>query len=479
MNIFELIKQETLNHRDKTAIIDGDCKLSYAELISFAEKIAGTLKSKGVEPFQRIGVLCDNSRDYVSLCLAILSLSAVAVPISPDYTKTEIDSILDDISVDYLFFKKGLFEHSQAWELHSAGFCKNEFFILKRQVRETPHAEYYKINPAFIRFSSGTTGSSKGVVLSHEAIAERTDAADKGLHITSEDTVLWVLSMSFHFVVSILLYLRRAATIVLCHDSFLESLALEVTKHSSIVIYASPLHYNLLANSELLQPESLSRVRLAVSTTAKLPDGIAHEFAERFGFALTEAYGIIEVGLPFINLSSVVARFIGQDTVGHALPDYEVKIANQDAEGAGEICLRGKGMLDAYFSPWQNRLDILRDGWFHTGDLGRLDEAGFLTIVGRKKNVINFTGMKVFPQEVEMVINQHPLVKESLVYGEDHPRYGQLPMAKIVLRKEADPDTALGSLRQFCYQRLAPYKVPKGFEPADQIPKTASGKIKR
>ena len=164
-------------------------------------------------------------------------------------------------------------------------------------------SEYYKINPAFIRFSSGTTGASKGVVLSHEAILERTDAADKGLRITSEDTVLWVLSMSFHFVVTILLFLRRAATIVLCSHDFPGSLVEGVAKHKGTFIYASPFHYNLLARSDLLSPGSLSNVRLAVSTAMQLPAAIAEQFSEKFGFELAEAYGIIEVGLPFINLA--------------------------------------------------------------------------------------------------------------------------------------------------------------------------------
>jgi long-chain acyl-CoA synthetase len=135
-------------------------------------------------------------------------------------------------------------------------------------------------------------------------------------------------------------------------------------------------------------------------------------------------------------------------------------------------------MLDAYYSPWQGREDILNDGWFKTGDLGKIDKDGFLTIVGREKDVINFVGMKVFAQEVESVLNQHPQVKESLVYGAAHPQYGQLPMAKIVLRTEnVVPD--VNDLRRFCYQRLAQYKVPKDFTFVDSILKTASGKIKR
>ena len=152
---------------------------------------------------------------------------------------------------------------------------------------------------------------------------------------------------------------------------------------------------------------------------------------------------------------------------------------NPDAEGMGGVYLKGKGMFDAYFSPWQSRQQALSDGWFNTGDLGKLDNDGFLFLVGREKNIINFAGMKVFPYEVESVLNQHPVVKESLVYGITHSQYGELPCANIVLRNEKKKDFDLNELRRFCYQHLAPYKVPKEFHCTTQLDKTASGKFKR
>jgi long-chain acyl-CoA synthetase len=119
-------------------------------------------------------------------------------------------------------------------------------------------------------------------------------------------------------------------------------------------------------------------------------------------------------------------------------------------------------------------------GWFRTGDLGRLDSDGFLFLAGRENNVINFAGMKVFPDEVESVLNQHPAVRESLVYAEAHPQYGELPCADIVLGGDTEAsDLDATEIRRFCYQRLAPYKVPKDFRRVPQLDRTASGKLKR
>ncbi len=476
MNIFSAIKQETAALAHRTAVIEGEKRLSYGELLRAAELVAGSLEAKGVGPLHRVGLLCDDSIDYIVASLAILSLSAAIVPISPEQSPEEVDTVIDRIDVDFLMAEPRLRDESYCEPLQTDGFVAKAFVIGKRAVSEQPNEEYFRCNPAFIRFSSGTTGTSKGVVLSHEAILARTDAADRGLQITQEDTVLWVLSMSYHFVVTILLFLRRGATIVLCGHRFPESLIDGILNHRGTFIYASPFHYSLLSRTDALPADALNHVRLAVSTAMKLPEAVAEEFCARFSFELSEAYGIIEVGLPFVRLAGGKEKL---GSVGRALPDFEIRLDNRDADGVGEILVRGKGILDAYYSPWQGREGILTDGWFATGDLGRIDADGFLSIVGREKDVINFVGMKVFAQEVEAVINRHPLVQESLVYGVPHPRYGELPTAKIVLRVGAAHDAVVDELRRFCYQRLAQYKVPKEFQFVDHLSKTASGKIRR
>ena len=476
MNIFNIIKQETQSYSGKTALIEGDSDLSYGELISRAEAFTTVLAESGIGQFHRVGFLCSDGIDYIIVSLALLSLSSVVVPISVEQTATEIESIINTINIDFLVFERGVYHHLDAQSLQTKGLHKKELHVLRRRAGGALSNKYYEINPAFIRFSSGTTGKSKGIVLSHETIVERTDAANKALMISPADTVLWVLSMHFHFVVTILLFLRRAATIVLHKDLFPESMIRTIMTHKVTFLYASPFHYNLLCRSESLSGESLKTVRLAISTAMKLPERTAATFHEKSGKELAEAYGIIEVGLPFINLSGNSDK---RGTVGIPLPDYEIKIADPDENGVGEIYIKGKGMLDAYFSPWQDRNSILENGWFKTGDLGKMDSLGYLTVVGLGKNIINFAGMKVFPYEVESVLNQHPYIKESLVYGMDHAQYGQLPIAKVVLNQDVKKTPDLDNLRRFCYERLSSYKVPKDFEFVSSIPKTASGKLRR
>jgi long-chain acyl-CoA synthetase len=283
--------------------------------------------------------------------------------------------------------------------------------------------------------------------------------------------------MSYHFVVSILLFLRRAATIVLCGDGFPSSLVDGLRRHRGTFLYASPFHYQIIANSSLFSKDTFANVRLAVSTAMRLPEIDAQNFHERFGIELAQAYGIIEVGLPFLNRSMDPSK---RGSVGCILPDYEARIADPDRDGVGALYLRGSGVFDAYCSPWRNRDRVLTDGWFRTGDIGRIDPDGFLFLQGRENDVINFAGMKIFPDEVESVLNRHPSVRESLVYPEAHARYGELPCADIVLDEDGGTKGVdAKEIRRFCYQHLAPYKVPKELRRVARLEKTASGKLKR
>ena len=466
-NIYETIKREAgLRDADKPALKDGRNELAYSELFQRVEGVAECLAGQGVRSASRVALFCGDSIDYVIGSLAVLSLQAVVVPVPPSSAKHEVDALLARIDADFLFFDPALCGRDGD-TVSPDRFVEKEM-VLSRLEGGEPSRGFKELNPAFVRFSSGTTGQSKGVLLSHEAIHERTDAADKGLEITAGDTVLWVLSMSYHFVVSILLFLRRGATILLCYDDFPLALLGSVKRGEGTFIYATPFHYHTMCTSGGFAPDSLGDIRMAISTAMKLQDDTARAFADKFGLELTEAYGIIEVGLPFISRAPHKAR----GSVGRILPDYEMKLLHEDAEGIGEICIRGKGMFNAYVSPWEV---FPKDGWFNAGDLGRIDEDGNLFISGRKKSLINFMGMKVFPDEVEAVLDAHPCVAESLVYGEPHPRYGHLPCAKVVRCGEVDE----AALKAYCFLELSPYKAPKGIEFVDRLPRTPSGKLCR
>ena len=471
MNIVQAIRRETAHLPDHVAMIDGERRITYRELLEEVSALSTLLRQHNVGPAKRIAFHCADGIDYVIGALAVLESGAAVVPMANSLSDDEVKETLDRIDVDGVLLHHSL--PRQPGEQSARPLTPA--FLFQPRTPNDSEDPCRQIDAAFIRFSSGTTGESKGVVLSHQTIIDRTDAANRGLQITDKDVILWVLSMSHHFVVSILLFLRRGATIVVGNQFFPFSVIDAARSHPVTFIYGSPVHYHLLASSDAVTREHLERVRLAVSTSMKMPPEISAAFATKFGFAPAEAYGIIEIGLPFINTTPGSTP---TPTVGKALPDYQLLIDHPDSQGVGEVLIKGKGMFDAYFHPWRTRDQAAPDGWFDTGDLGRLDQEGRLYLVGRSKTVLVCAGMKVFPEEVEEVINAAPGVKESLVTGRDHPQFGQVPVAHVVMHPAATPEQ-FDNLRPHCLQHLSAYKAPVDFTRVASLPKTPSGKLAR
>lgn len=477
MNITQLIREQGSGFAGE-AVVEGSFAASYQQMFDDIDEVKQQLLKFGLKRGRSVALLAEDSYLYIVVSLAVLELESAIVPIPINTARGEVEADLLRLKVNYILFDQNKYSIRNSHGLQVPGAGESIFRFALLTVAMTPYVLPEQAVPAFIRFSSGTTGQSKGVILSHRAIIERTAAANQRLEISAADTVLWVLDMSFHFVVTILLFLRNRATIIIAGGSMPERIADALQCRPITVIYATPFHYRLMTQMTMFNIAMLADVRLAISTAMKLPYEVAEMFRQKYHFALKQAYGIIEVGLPLINNSAKPDKF---NSVGTALPDYEVKLINQDERGRGVIMLRGPGMFDAYVEPFALAQDIMEDGWFNTGDIGYLDNDGFLFIVGRVKNVINFIGMKIFPDEVEQVLLTHPAVREVKVFGRTDNNFGEIPVAEIVMAElDCQADTELSrKLKRFCYAQLADYCVPKEFNFVDHISKTASGKIIR
>ncbi|MBB5353655.1 long-chain acyl-CoA synthetase [Haloferula luteola] len=453
---------------DAIAIISGDRQVTYGELRCSAEPIARDLRSAsahlGRNP--RVGLHCPNGVDYIIHSIGILLSDACLVPLAEELTAEERDQIIHTTSLDLIL---------------EADFSPNlprnfEIRALDGAPPTFPEDQFQNLNPAFIRFSSGTTGTSKGVVLSHQTLLDRITAANRGLQLGPSDRVLWMLPMAHHFAVSIVLYLHVGAVTILESSPAREDILATAEKHAATVIYGSPFHFALLA----ADPSTFRwpSLRLPVATAAALPEATAQAFENRFGQPLIQGLGIIEVGLSVLNLDAASTK---PQALGKPLPDYLVRLVDDSGNEVptgtpGEFLVRGPGLLDAYLVPWHPH--PTRDGYFASGDLVVRDTEGHLTLVGRKKSVINVAGMKLFPEEVEACLNDHPAVSRSLVSAQDHPHMGQIPVASII---PADPDLPPKpiELQRHCRAHLSAYKVPLRYTFVAELPLTASGKLKR
>jgi len=479
MNLAELVDSSARTHARRPAVTDvrSGHSLAYADLGREVERVAAFLIRHGVEPGHRIGLLAPNAPAYLPAAFGLLATGACLVPIAANHTPTEMAHIVRDVEVNGCLAWPGAdaVAASAARASLAGGACDGFTFEWIARSAEGP-PELRRLNPAFIRFTSGTTAIRKGVVLSHEATAARVDAADQVLRFTEEDRILWVLPLAYHFAVTIVAYVRAGAHILLCPDTFPGSVVDSIRRLGVTVFYASPLHFERMSNLGPTGP--LDSVRLAVSTSAPIAPAVLQRFAARYGIPVGQAYGIIEAGLPCINPGT---EGLPAGSVGRVVPGYELAVFSDAGDRLpsgvpGEIGVRGEGLFSAYYAPWVLREQISRDGWFLTGDIGRLDRDGALFLEGRKKTVIFVAGLKFFPEEVEACINAFPGVGESRVYGVPHAHLGQVPQAEVVVDS---PRLDLEALRTHCARALSPYKVPLQFTVVEAIAKTPGGKTLR
>ena len=485
MNLADLLFATAERHSPRRAITDvrSGRSVSYGQLAREAERVAAFLKAEGVEPGQRIGLLAPNDLTYLPAAFGLLAAGACFVPLASNLTPSEIAEIVREVQLNGCFAwpkaaplpsAPGHADESARRAVVKGGECNGYAFQWIARGAEAP-AEFGKLNAAFIRFTSGTTARSKGVVLSHEATLARVEASDRVLKFSEEDRILWVLPLAYHFAVTITAYVRAGSHILLCADTLPKAIVDGARRLKASVLYAAPLHFERMANLGPSGP--LSSIRVTLSTAAPISSIVMERFESVYGVPVGQAYGIIEAGLPCINLGN---EGLPAASVGRPVPGYDIAVLSDEgavlpAETLGEIAVRGSGLFSAYYSPWRLREQISVDDWFLTGDLGFLDRKGALHLKGRKKALILVAGLKFFPEEVEDCINQFPGIKESRVFSRPHARMGEVPCAEVAV----EPGCDLDGLKSHCARALSSYKIPVEFTVVDAVPRTPSGKIRR
>jgi len=475
MNLYNLFHETAQRQPDHPAVLGPgpDTALTYRDLDQAIQATSKLLAEAGVGPGDCVGLHYPSGTQYIIFTYAVWRCGGCVVPIPMELAIEEKRDICRQICLNFVISPAGAAAFADPFcRGRAASLTQHSILVPVRGPCEHP-AGYASAASAFIRFTSGTTGTSKGVVLSHQTIYDRIHAANEALAIAPADRVVWLLSMSYHFTVSVVAYLTFGAALVLPANQYAAAILAATQRFRATLIYASSTHCALLAAYEQSLP--LPTLRRVISTTYPLDSAVARTFHQRYGLPVTQALGIIEVGLPCINLDFAAEK---SDSVGRVLPAYELRLDDLGlGPDLGEVLLRGKGLVDAYYRPWRPRDQILVGGWFRTGDVGQLDADGCLFLRGRCKDVIIVLGMKFFPQEVEAVLTAHPLVEAACVFADRHPKMGDAPYAHVVAKSGSNKDLLQRDLRKWCARRLASYKVPERIEVVDSLARTASGKI--
>jgi acyl-coenzyme A synthetase/AMP-(fatty) acid ligase len=475
MNVFQILVDSAERYGDAIAVVDERGELSFRELLELARDVQSHLEQYGVKKGMGVGIQVPNGREFIAALFAVAACEAVAVPFGEGMTFSEVKGLIDDLPVSGVLFSD---IPSTRQEGECSEFSLSDLTFAYVCIEEgVPNFAPHVPNAVFVRPTSGTTGKSKGVVFSHKTVQERIDAAQETLMLSPADSVIWVLPMAYHFVVSIVLYIKTGSKIVVCKDHLADTVLDAAAAHKGTVLYASPTHYALLAHSE--SEKKLPELRWAICTSGGISAKIAREFESLYSIPLRQVYGVIEVGLPVGNMQKPPAP-VG--SIGKTLQGFEAALLRADgmlcAPGEeGELALRGPGMFDAYLQPAADRESKLADGWFLTGDFATMDNDQNIFVCGRKKSVIIVAGNKVFPEEVEHTLNDHPSIEVSRVYGSDHPFVGEVVSAEVVLQE--GEGVSAEELRKFCRGKLSSFKTPQSIQFVDSVNMTGSGKVVR
>jgi len=473
--VFRFLEEAAAKWQNRTAVIENGKAVTFNGLHASAFRLCIAIQAVSELKGKGIVFVCRNGSRFVSGLFACAKAGMVVMPVLHGTRSSEIEMLLGESSINALLTEKeNQFPFLLQYEKHRVA---DEFDLYIFPKSESKNIEKEFPGAAFIRPSSGTTGASKGVVISHEAVFERTFAANEGLRLNEDSRVLWVMPMAFHFVVSVILYIRYGASMVICDEFAAETIAGMANRYKATHLYASPLHFRLLASEKSeLKFETLQK---AISTSAQLEPSIGKTFFEKYSIGASQAYGIIEIGLPFINNEKENKR---HSSIGKVLPAYKAAILDENMNELppgqeGSFAMHGPGMFSGYLWPVKKISEVLVNGWFLTGDIAEMDNEGFVFIRGRSKSMINVSGNKVFPEEVEAILRQYPNVEDAKVYGGSHPVTGEIVEAEIVLRASAEKNAE--EIISFCRERLVSYKVPQRILFVDRIDKTRTGKVSR
>lgn len=474
--VYEILKEAANTWPGNPAVHDEHGTITFQQLFTEAEALRLRLLQLGIKEGMGIGVMAANGRNFIIGLFAAVGTGATVMPMSPQLKAAEIDDILETAKLHAIMDDRSSIQPLDTVEtimpLQQGAFR----FAFTGVDQGVPFAPFVN-EPAFIRFTSGTTGKSKGVIVSHQSVIDRVNGANEGLQLGPGDTVIWVLPMAYHFMVSIILYVKFGAAIAVAKD-FLAKNIIEIThKYNGTLLYASPVQIRLLANDA--GTEQMPSLKKVISTSAAIGLDVCKAFKLRFNKDVSQAYGIIEIGLPILNYTKSAEH---PEAVGYAQPGYTVEILDENNQPLpngqiGHLGIKGPGMFDAYLLPPTLSRDVLKNGYFLTADYASKTSDGLIKVEGRSKSVINISGLKVFPEEVEAVLEMIPEIKLARVGGSPHPLLGQIIEAEVVLQEGATIEVE--DVLSYCKKRLSAFKAPQRLKIVEALPMTGTGKLLR
>jgi long-chain acyl-CoA synthetase len=485
MNLASILTTSTERDPDRVALKLDDAELNYAGLDAASARVAGLLKAKGVSRGDRVGIMLPNVPYFAVCYYGVLRAGGVVVPMNVLLKRREVAFYLGDSGAKLVFAWHDFAEDAGTGAEEAGTTCvlvaPGEFErLLAGAEPDSDVAETADEDTAVILYTSGTTGTPKGAELTHSNLQRNAQVSQDLFTLGAEAVTLGALPLfhSFGQTCSLNAMIAGGGTLTLI-PRFEPRKALEIIERDSVNIFMGvPTMYGALLHEPGRERFDTSGLELCVSGGSALPVELLRGFEEAFGCKILEGYGLSE--------TSPVASFNHPDrerkpgSIGTPVAGVEMKVVDDEdndlPEGeVGEIVIRGHNVMKGYWQRPDATADAIRDGWFHSGDMARVDEDGYFFIVDRKKDLIIRGGYNVYPREIEELIYEHPSVREAAVIGVPHDEYGEEVGAAVVLKDGVS--TTPDELRDFVKEQVAAYKYPRRVWLVDELPKGPTGKI--
>ena len=488
MNIAHNVERARRRFPDREAILFEGKTLTYAQLDESVSRVANCLAGLGVEKGERVALLLPNIPEFVFAYLGTQKLGAIAVSLNSLLKSDEVRFILEDSEPKVVVTTEGARANvpedalgEGARVVIAEGESGNDLSLHELMAQASSHASDAAMepqDPAAILYTSGTTGFPKGATLSHGNVISNVHATRHCTDMSPDDRLLLYLPLFHCFGQNFILNsgLSAGATVVLQRRFVLEDVLEALSTLGVTMFFGVPTVFIQLLNGEIPR-EVFASTRYFLTAAAPMPSEIAGAWQERYGQTIWEGYGLTETS-PFASYNHEIRYKLG--SIGEPIENVEMRVvdeADNEVEPGvwGEIIIRGPNVMLGYWNRPEATGEAIKDGWFHSGDIGVVDDEGYFSICDRLKDMIITSGFNVYPAEVENVLYSHPQVAEAAVYGAPDPVRGELVKASVVLRTEGAASEQ--DLEEFCRQKLAGYKVPRVVELVDEIPKGATGKV--
>jgi long-chain acyl-CoA synthetase len=487
-NLAKNLTDTTRVHAGRVAVRMDNAAMTYRALDEASARVAGLLRERGLKPGDRVGIMMPNVAEVPVVYYGVLRAGCVVVPMNPLLKAREVAYYLGDSGAGLIFAwhafaqeARGGAEQVQAESIVVDGVAFPDLLASATPDDQVVHRD--DEDTAVILYTSGTTGHPKGAELTHGNLISNTEVACTDIVRARPDDVIFGGLPLFHVfgqTVALNVAVASGACLTLL-PRFDAGHALRIIADHRVTVFEGvPTMYVALLHAPDRADYDTSALRLCISGGAALPVEVLRGFEEAFGVAVLEGYGLSETS-PIASFNHP-HRERKPGSIGTPIRGVEMRVVDeednevQDGE-VGEIVIRGPNVMKGYWNRPEATAEAVRDGWFHTGDLARVDQDGYFRIVDRKKDLIIRGGYNVYPREIEEVLYEHPAIAEAAVIGLPHSSLGEEVGAVVVLKPGADisPD----ELRAYVKGQVAAYKYPRRVWITDALPKGPTGKIQK